>query len=87
MPTVSTLDVSERVPAPVGTTCHTISAHVFAQEPATRTAPVLPAVLMDDEITEADFDLLINIAEDKNASAGRLRHPTSAIPAVKSAAE
>ena len=43
---------------------------------------VLPLALREDEITDGDFDVLFQIAENPDGP-GHLRRPTRSIPAVK----
>ena len=52
---------------------------------ATGVDPVLPAALLNDDITEHDFDRLTAIAEDAGPGGGRLRRPTHSLPAVRHA--
>jgi hypothetical protein len=45
--------------------------------------PILPLALRDDEITVRDAETLVKIAEDRSATAGRLRRTPKAIPTVE----
>lgn len=86
MTTITTMEVIERSAARVVTATSATCDDTCGVDAAMRKVPVLPAALYD-ESTEEDFDLLFRIAEDKTSKEGRLRRPTSAIPAVKNAGE
>ena len=78
--------MTERLNARVGMAISPESECTSGVEAPKQALPAVPAALRD-ESTESDFDFLIRIAEDKTAQAGRLRRPTSVIPAVKKVGE
>lgn len=47
--------------------------------------PVLPRALQEHELTDADVDLMLKIAADKDAPSGRLKRPGKNIPSVQHA--
>jgi len=45
--------------------------------------PILPLAFRDTEITEVDVAVLLRIAKDKNAPAGRYKRTPKSVPVAK----
>jgi hypothetical protein len=53
----------------------------------TRTSkPILPTALQDTEISEGDVAVMVRVAQDKKAPAGRYRRKPKRVPTAKPAA-
>jgi len=50
-----------------------------------KTKPILPLVLRDTEITEGDIAVMLRVARDKSAPAGRYKRTPKRLATVKPA--
>lgn len=58
------------------------------EEPAMKNdqkKPILPLALRETEITEADVEVLLRIARDKNAESGRYKRTPKRVPTAEMA--
>ncbi len=76
MSAITTPETTDRLAGLVTTSASTTCDCTSEQE------AVLPLALRENEISDGDFDVLFQIAENPDGP-GHLRHPTRSIPSVK----
>ena len=47
--------------------------------------PILPLALRDTEITDADVEVMLRVARDKNATSGRYKRTPKRLPTAEQA--